>query len=132
MKEFWHWLVSNLWWAGWFIGAIIGSVAAWVTNVAESIGSAFSRRYRRKVAHRQELRALELEAKRRELEEKYPRPVKPECGCGHHYSFHNAETGRCHWRKEHPTGKKVPEECSCQRYTGPEPLPTYYDPLSGP
>ena len=48
---------------------------------------------------------------------------EPTCGCKHHYAMH-AKDGHCHaadydrWREE-----SVP--CTCQRYTGPEPLPTY-------
>lgn len=51
------------------------------------------------------------------------RPPELECGCGHHYSFHDPETGQCHdkiWR-----GANNYAPCTCRRYTGPEPLPEY-------
>jgi hypothetical protein len=68
---------------------------------------------------------------------KEPRPLKsprPVCGCTHHYSMHDPETGACN---EVVNGKPLRfdrfEEpiqweqvgCACLRYSGPEPLPTY-------
>ena len=59
--------------------------------------------------------------------------VQPVCGCGHAPSFHGAD-GRCHaanqvaqWDQGRWTGNEsVP--CTCQKYTGPEPLPAFYAP----
>ncbi|GAA4980279.1 hypothetical protein [Actinopolymorpha pittospori] len=59
--------------------------------------------------------------------------VQPVCGCGHASSFHD-EKGRCHadnqvarWDGGSWVGtESVP--CSCQKYTGPEPLPAFYAP----
>jgi len=68
---------------------------------------------------------------------------KPVCGCKHHYSMHDKETGHCHGmsstggtpvrdRYGNPVldrygdvqfASNVP--CGCRRYAGPEPLPTY-------
>ncbi len=47
---------------------------------------------------------------------------KPVCGCGHGYHDHDADTTACHARVV-TTGTW--RGCTCQRYTGPEPLPTY-------
>jgi hypothetical protein len=44
----------------------------------------------------------------------------PICGCNHHIAFH-ADGAGCH-------AKLTPyssEECTCQQYVGPQPLPTY-------
>lgn len=62
---------------------------------------------------------------------------KPVCGCRHHYSMHDPETGQCHGLMNgkplrydsfnDPTAwEQIP--CGCRRYSGPEPLPTYYAP----
>lgn len=86
-----------------------------------------------------------------------PKPVKPFCGCGHHHSFHTEE-GRCSFvthqlveEKElqrTESGKVVRDaydepvfvkkvkdtittQCGCQRYSGPEPIPSYYAPEIG-
>jgi hypothetical protein len=65
---------------------------------------------------------------------KGPKPVEAVCGCKHHYSKHNPETGRCNVSergnpvKWNGRGEEVEWEwiaCPCVRYTGPEPLPTY-------
>lgn len=65
-------------------------------------------------------------------------PEAPEavCGCRHHYSFHDPESGRCHGTDSQATAfdgygiarawKQIP--CTCRKYAGPEPLPTYYAP----
>jgi hypothetical protein len=71
---------------------------------------------------------------------KGPRPAeapKPVCGCHHHHSYHDPETGRCNAlvngqpvkfdKFEDPIKwEQVP--CACLRYSGPEPMPTYYAP----
>ena len=69
-----------------------------------------------------------LARSRRAIEE-----VKPLCGCGHGPSFHE-EKGRCHaqnqvtrWDGGRWAGI-VSTPCSCQKYTGPEPLPAFYAP----
>jgi hypothetical protein len=56
---------------------------------------------------------------------------KPICGCKHPYSFHNAG-GACHWVEDShwEYGRRIEDLCGCQRYTGPEPLPTYTAELS--
>lgn len=66
---------------------------------------------------------------------KEPKPIEPVCGCGHQYAFHDPGTGRCGGRVEvnRWSGKGRwagldREQCPCQRYTGPEPLPEYYAP----
>jgi hypothetical protein len=80
-----------------------------------------------------------------------PKPIKPICGCSHHHSMHDPETGQCHGlvsggetaardAKNNPvlddfgyvqkTYAKV--QCSCRRYSGPEPLPEYSAPEIGP
>jgi hypothetical protein len=60
---------------------------------------------------------------------KDPKPVEAVCGCTHHHSMHDPETGKCNaavnagdW-----TGKDY-RPCACRRYSGPEPMPTYYAP----
>lgn len=66
------------------------------------------------------------------------KPVKPICGCKHHHSFHDPDTGACYgkateaeynviggWIGEH----KVP--CTCRKYSGPEPLPELFAPEIG-
>lgn len=66
-----------------------------------------------------------------ELEGKHP--PKPVCGCKHNIAFHD-DKGVC--RKQWYvtvyggiTGEKdVAVTCSCQKYTGPEPLPSFYAP----
>lgn len=62
---------------------------------------------------------------------------KPVCGCKHHYSMHDAETGHCHGQVrgnplrydsfDDPTAWEM-VQCPCRRYAGPEPLPTLYAP----
>jgi len=52
------------------------------------------------------------------------KPVKPLCGCGHHRSYHT-DGGKCHDRVY--LGSRY-DDCNCQKYTGPEPLPEYYAP----
>lgn len=47
-----------------------------------------------------------------------PQPV---CGCEHHIAFHEDGVHRCHAK----TGPARDRECMCQRYVGPQPLPTY-------
>jgi hypothetical protein len=50
---------------------------------------------------------------------------KPICGCTHHYSMHNRD-GTCHGKVylgEDRDYISHYEQCTCQRYTGPEPLP---------
>lgn len=66
------------------------------------------------------------------------RDPQPVCGCKHHYSMHDPETGRCHgkvngkpttygeWSSRPIAWEQV--SCTCRRYSGPEPLPTYTAP----
>ncbi len=56
-----------------------------------------------------------------------PELPEPVCGCNHHYSMHDPAKGmRC------GVGVYVNGEyrgrCACQRYAGPEMLPTYLAP----
>lgn len=51
-------------------------------------------------------------------------PPAPVCGCGHHRSFHDAQTAECHGiRKGYSYAR-----CTCRRYNGPEPLSELYAP----
>lgn len=58
------------------------------------------------------------------------KPVKPVCGCTHHHSYHDPQTGQCsgqvyigHWNmSDHH------EPCTCRQYSGPVPLPEVYAP----
>jgi hypothetical protein len=65
---------------------------------------------------------------------KPPKPIKPICGCGHGYHDHGAESGACHGQKKkyrHDGLSEVMDgymPCTCQRYTGPTPLPEFYAP----
>jgi hypothetical protein len=62
-------------------------------------------------------------------------PPKPFCGCTHHHSYHDPETGKCnagiHGQALEFDGYDRPIKwelatCPCLRYSGPEPMPTYY------
>jgi hypothetical protein len=65
---------------------------------------------------------------------KEPKPVEAVCGCRHHHAMHDGETGHCHAQVDKPTRydrygsatayAKV--QCSCRRYSGPEPLPLVF------
>lgn len=65
-----------------------------------------------------------------------PRPVEPRCGCTHHHAMHDPETGRCNAAVNAPSkydGYGIAREwkqspCACLRYSGPEPMPSYYAP----
>lgn len=66
---------------------------------------------------------------------KSPALPMPVCGCDHHHSFHDPETGECHqtvngqpvhWDKYGITDAWEQARCTCRRYSGPEPLPEYY------
>jgi hypothetical protein len=78
---------------------------------------------------------------------RHPRnkPVKPICGCKHHFSFHDPKTGECHGlvdgygtpirdEKDRPVKDVYGDvqksyskvQCSCRHYAGPEPLPSLY------
>ena len=66
---------------------------------------------------------------------KGPKPVEAVCGCEHHHSMHDPETGRCNASvsvdKYNGIGNWVGKEykpCACRRYSGPEPMPAYYAP----
>ena len=62
-----------------------------------------------------------------------PRPI---CGCVHHFSFHNRETGRCmhpvrtavEWDEYGDAIRWEMQQCGCQRYVGPQPLESLYAP----
>ena len=62
---------------------------------------------------------------------KGPKPVQPVCGCEHHHSFHDGQTGRCGHVERVYLGSGVyghGDACSCKRYSGPEPVPEFYAP----
>lgn len=44
-------------------------------------------------------------------------------GCNHHTSYHEEEGGRCHHIAHYEYSSDV--ECTCLRYIGPVPMPTY-------
>jgi hypothetical protein len=53
----------------------------------------------------------------------------PVCGCTHHLSMHDPETGHCHgyaWTEYSPPNGApsydLKVDCACRRYVGPEPL----------
>ncbi len=46
----------------------------------------------------------------------------PICGCEHHAAFHEAAENRCHAK----VGPARDRDCTCQRYVGPQPLPTWW------
>jgi len=67
---------------------------------------------------------------------KGPEPPEPFCGCGHHHSYHDPETGACN------AGVQVPSRydddgivtarryvtCACRQYSGPQPMPEFFAP----
>ena len=123
MSEFWkflgdHWL--------WLVFLACAGGGKWVADRFDAGVAAIGRRRACAARHREDLRRLELDARRRELEAMHPRPVEPVCGCGHDLAFHNIQTSGCH----HPVGETG---CACQRYTGPELLgQVYAPPLADP
>lgn len=89
--------------------AIVGAIA--VTSLAKTV--------RGGIEDRRKARARELRG---------PDPV---CGCKHHLSFHDAETGQCHEQvlvKAPGQERKERVACPCRRYIGPEPLGGYFVP----
>ena len=55
------------------------------------------------------------------------------CSCKHAPSFHDPETGRCHYKwKAAVNYLDVWQTCACRRYDAPEPLPEYYAPELNP
>jgi hypothetical protein len=66
---------------------------------------------------------------------KGPKPVEAVCGCKHHHSMHNPETGACnaslpvdrYAKNGEWTGKEY-RACACVRYSGPEPLGVVFAP----
>ena len=107
---------------GWWYLVVIGVPGG--ERVAAHFGggvAALRRRHAGRIRHREQLRALELEAKRRTVDADQPPPVRPVCGCGHDLAFHNVNSNACH----HPVGET---SCTCQRYSGPEPLAQVYLP----
>lgn len=65
---------------------------------------------------------------------RHPKPQKPSqpvCGCDHHLSYHDPDTGQCHGMMKIPSSgsrDSFHQSCTCRRYSGPEPLPEYYAP----
>lgn len=73
----------------------------------------------------------------RHVEPAPPKPPEAVCGCTHHYSMHDPETGGCQVSTRGQVMRKnrdsMPVEwewlnCPCLRYCGPEPLPQYVAP----
>jgi hypothetical protein len=55
--------------------------------------------------------------------------VEAACSCGHGIGYHDRETGHCHRRRVvRRNYHDYWEPCGCQRYVGPEPLPSFYAP----
>lgn len=124
MKDF-STLVAAYWWL--WIWPVFGAVE-WVADQFNAGIGAIAKRRARKIGHQEELRQIELERARRQLEAAHPAPVKPICGCTHDVAFHNRSTGACHG--ETGRGKNV-RQCTCQGYSGPTPLSQIYaDPLT--
>lgn len=106
-------------------------------------GSWIARHIDSMVEWRREVKAHKLGMTPRE-------PIQaPVCGCGHNFSFHDPQTGKCHatarqatkWERDegYDPGYDEPEDemvavewetvpCPCRRYVGPEPLTTLYSP----
>jgi hypothetical protein len=64
-----------------------------------------------------------------------PGTVKPVCGCGHHHSYHDPETGICNHTKRlityedaYTTKYGDSLKCSCEQYSGPQPMPEFFAP----
>ncbi|MFE4449732.1 hypothetical protein [Streptomyces sp. NPDC056796] len=66
---------------------------------------------------------------RRRRAENGPEPI---CGCRHHLAYHDAREGVCYAEVRDSDHAEERSQCSCRRYSGPEPLATLYAPeLSG-
>lgn len=80
------------------------------------------------------------EAKERAAHDKAnPQPI---CGCTHHFAFHDPKTSACNAQERVLTKsayydrdllRQIPgmykeRPCPCRRYTGPEPLTTFFAP----
>jgi hypothetical protein len=72
---------------------------------------------------------------RRKAKERKLRGPEPFCGCEHHLSFHDVESGLCHGltkvKMKNDSGETIRKEdvtCTCRRYVGPEPLGGFYAP----
>ena len=62
---------------------------------------------------------------------KGPKAVKPVCGCTHHHSYHDRQTGRCGHTERIYLGNGCygqPDTCTCKQYSGPQPMPEFYAP----
>jgi hypothetical protein len=66
---------------------------------------------------------------------KGPKPVEAKCGCGHHHSMHDPETGACNATVQVGRYNQLGDwtgyehkPCACRRYSGPEPLPQFFAP----
>lgn len=58
-----------------------------------------------------------------------PKPPKPICMCRHHYGTHSPEHGECYASdKVDVNGKDQWVSCRCVRYTGPQPVESYWVP----
>lgn len=54
-----------------------------------------------------------------------PAADRPVCGCGHHLSYHDPNTGQCLHKRTFLQRHVYTAQCSCQQYIGPEPVPHY-------
>jgi hypothetical protein len=88
-----------------------------------------------KTRHARQMERLEY-AERRELATQAAnRPPEAVCGCTHHLAMHDKQ-GACHgtveaaveWDANRQPTRYEARRCECQRYVGPEPLPTLYAP----
>lgn len=68
------------------------------------------------------------------------KPPKPVCGCCHHHAHHDPQTGQCratvdgkpiHFDKWGDADAWAQVPCTCQRYSGPVPLPEMFAPEIG-
>jgi hypothetical protein len=101
-----------------FLGLpVLLGVGIGLAAIGSAIGNALEHHRERKDAKLAHRRQLELEAARRHAAPKNATV----CGCEHDLAFHNRDTGVCH-HKAHG------EQCSCQQYTGPQPLPEFFAP----
>lgn len=123
MHDVWKFVEENWWWMIWWGFPI----AEWGADQFDAGIAAMAKRRRRKIAHREKMLEIDLEAKRRKMELENPAPVQPICGCEHHVAFHNRENNTC---SKNIGTTKHPSQCECQGYSGPEPLSQIYaDPI---
>jgi hypothetical protein len=67
---------------------------------------------------------------------KEPEKIEANCGCRHHFVYHDPNTGACkvvipkgsyiYYEGESNRYTASQEKCQCMRYAGPEPLNEFY------